>query len=212
MVVVMVASGVGHFVATDVYVAMVPALLPAPKLLVWVSGVAELAGGLGLVAPWPRVRRAAALGLIALLVAVFPANVNMAVHHLSPAGLHASATALWLRLPFQAVLIAWAWWLSRRPRAAADAAASRLAAERTASATGAGEQRLGHEHAHHGAAVEREARLGLGLALDLAVELERGLGIDADAEMDGFGIIGWLAAHVGQATTTFAAVQQQSRR
>jgi uncharacterized membrane protein len=119
MVLFMVASGIGHFAITDAYVAMVPASLPWPRMLVWVSGVAELAGGIGLVVPWPRLRRAAAWGIIALLVAVFPANINMAVNHLSPAGMHASNAALWARLPFQALFIAWAWWLSRpSPRAA----------------------------------------------------------------------------------------------
>jgi len=117
MVLFMVASGIGHFAITDAYVAMVPAGWPAPRMLVWVSGVAELAGGIGLVAPWPRIRRAAAWGIIALLVAVFPANINMAVNHISPPGLPPmSTTALWARLPFQALFIAWAWWLTRPAR------------------------------------------------------------------------------------------------
>lgn len=116
MVALMVASGIGHFAITDAYVAMVPASFPSPRLLVWLSGVAELAGGIGLVMPWPSLRRAAAIGIIALLIAVFPANINMAVHHISPPGMHVSPTALWARLPFQALFIAWAWWLGRRPR------------------------------------------------------------------------------------------------
>ena len=92
---------------------MVPASFPSPRLLVYMSGVAELAGGIGLVVPWPKLRRAAAWGIIALLVAVFPANVNMAINHISPAGMHLSPFALWARLPFQALFIAWAWWLTR---------------------------------------------------------------------------------------------------
>ena len=113
MVALMVASGIGHFAITDAYVAMVPASFPSPRLLVWLSGVAELAGGIGLILPWPSLRRAAALGIIALLVAVFPANINMAINHISPPGMQLSATALWARLPFQALFIAWAWWLGR---------------------------------------------------------------------------------------------------
>jgi uncharacterized membrane protein len=113
MVAFMLASGIGHFAITDAYVAMVPASFPSPRMLVWLSGVAELAGGIGLVLPWPSVRRAAAFGIIALLVAVFPANVNMAVNHISPPGMHITPIALWARLPFQALFIAWAWWLSR---------------------------------------------------------------------------------------------------
>jgi len=120
MVLFMVVSGIGHFAVTDAYVAMVPASFPSPRLLVYISGLAELAGGIGLVVPWPRLRRAAAIGIILLLIAVFPANVNMAVHHISPAGMHVSAAALWARLPFQALFIAWAWWLARPQRARAS--------------------------------------------------------------------------------------------
>ena len=113
MVAFMLASGIGHFATVDAYVAMVPASFPAPRLLVWLSGVAELAGAVGLVVPWPSIRRAAAIGIILLLVAVFPANINMAVNHISPPGMHISPMALWLRLPFQVLFIAWAWWLAR---------------------------------------------------------------------------------------------------
>ncbi len=89
------------------YVAMMPAALPWHLALVYISGVAEVAGGLGLLVP--RTRRAAAWGLIALFIAVFPANVNMAVNEL-PLGTKAVPTwALWARLPLQLVLIAWAY-------------------------------------------------------------------------------------------------------
>jgi uncharacterized membrane protein len=123
MVVFMVASGIGHFAITDAYVAMVPASFPSPRLLVYVSGVAELLGGIGLVVPWPRLRRAAAIGIILLLVAVFPANVNMAIHHISPFGMQASPAALWGRLPFQVLFVAWAWWLASSPRNASQRSA-----------------------------------------------------------------------------------------
>src|SRR5450631_3783339 len=104
LVAFMVGSAIAHFVVVDAYAAMVPAALPAPRLLVWISGVAELAGGIGLLIP--SLRRAAAIGIILLLVAVFPANVNMAVNHISPPGMHISPVALWTRLPFQALFIA----------------------------------------------------------------------------------------------------------
>jgi uncharacterized membrane protein len=77
------------------------------------SGFFEVLGGVGLFVR--RAHRAAAYGLIALYVAVFPANINMAVHGIQPDGMHIPEAALWLRLPFQAVLIALAWWLSRSP-------------------------------------------------------------------------------------------------
>lgn len=108
----MVLAGVGHFVAPDVYVAMMPAELPAKLALVHVSGVAEIAGGLGLILP--ATRRAAAWGLVLLLLAVFPANVNMAVNHLPLGEREVAPWLLWARLPLQAVLIAWAWWFTRR--------------------------------------------------------------------------------------------------
>lgn len=120
MVAFMVVSGIGHFAITDAYVAMVPASFPSPRLLVYLSGIAELAGGIGLVLPSPSLRRAAAIGIILLLIAVFPANINMAVNHIAPPGMHVSAAALWARLPFQALFIVWAWWLARPQRTRAS--------------------------------------------------------------------------------------------
>ena len=84
-----------------------PKVLPAPLLLVYFSGVFEVLGGIGLLVP--QTQRYAAWGLVALLVAVFPANVSMAVNKL-PLGRRTLPTwMLWVRLPLQAVLIAWAW-------------------------------------------------------------------------------------------------------
>src|SRR6476646_6236755 len=100
----MVLAGANHFLNAPVYVGMMPAALPAPLTLVYISGVAEMLGGLGLL--HPRTRRLAAWGLVALFLAVFPANINMAVNHL-PLGTHELPTwALWGRLPLQLVLIA----------------------------------------------------------------------------------------------------------
>ena len=110
----MTAIGVAHFLAVDEFTRVVPDYLPAPRLLVLVSGACEIAGGLGLlIAP---VRRAAAWGLAALYVAVFPANVYMATHHLSPGGAAIPDALLWGRLPLQALFIAGALWLARDPR------------------------------------------------------------------------------------------------
>ena len=111
LTVFMVAAGVNHFIAPDTYVAMMPAMLPAPSALVAISGVAEILGGLGLILP--ATRRFAAWGLIALYVAVFPANVNMAVNQLPLGHSSVPSWALWARLPLQVVLIAWAWWFTR---------------------------------------------------------------------------------------------------
>jgi uncharacterized membrane protein len=108
---VMVVAGANHFISTDGYVAMMPSALPAPLALVYISGVAEMLGGLGLILP--ATRWLAAWGLIALFLAVFPANINMAINHLPLFGRDMPSWALWARLPLQAVFIAWAWWYTR---------------------------------------------------------------------------------------------------
>ena len=112
----MLTSGVLHFVNTEAYASIVPAYLPAHTLLVQISGVAELLGGLGLLVPSPTLRRAATFGVIALLVAVFPANVEMALHHLPMNGHPVAPAILWGRLPLQAVAIWLTWWCTRAPR------------------------------------------------------------------------------------------------
>jgi len=94
-------AGVFHFVRPATYLAMMPPWLPQPGLLVAVSGLAEIAGGLGLLLV--RFRRRAAWGLIALLVAVFPANLQVALHGWP--GTDFPRWVLWVRLPFQALLI-----------------------------------------------------------------------------------------------------------
>lgn len=109
----MVVVGVLHFVRPSGFVRIVPSFLPAPLLLVHVSGFFEILGGLGLLVG--RVHRAAAFGLIALFIAVFPANINMAANDIQPEGGHLPVALLWLRLPFQALFIGVAWWLSRSP-------------------------------------------------------------------------------------------------
>jgi uncharacterized membrane protein len=103
-----VTAGVLHFTSPETYLRVMPPYLPYPRTLVLVSGAAEIAGGLGVLVP--RLRRAAGWGLVALLVAVFPANVHMALNPDQIAGLNIAPMLLWLRLPFQAVLIAWVWW------------------------------------------------------------------------------------------------------
>jgi uncharacterized membrane protein len=111
-------SGVLHMIKPAGFVAIVPASFPSPLLLVYVSGVAELAGAVGLQVPWPGLRRWASFGLMALFVAVFPANVNMALHDLPMGGEHLSPAVLWGRLALQPVLIWLAWWCTSRSRAA----------------------------------------------------------------------------------------------
>jgi uncharacterized membrane protein len=104
-----VAAGANHFRAPALYLGMMPPWLPWPVALNAVVGGAEILGGLGLlVAP---VRRLAGWWLIALLIAVFPANVHVALQGHMP-GLDVSPLTLWLRLPFQALFIAGVWWVA----------------------------------------------------------------------------------------------------
>lgn len=122
----MTGAGINHFVNPAFYVALIPPFLPAPELLNYLSGAAEIVCGLGLL--WPRYRRWAAWGIIAILIAVYPANI----YHAASGGLDhpdlpesmADATMAWVRLPFQLVFLAWAWWLTRpdadRPSDRAD--------------------------------------------------------------------------------------------
>ncbi len=109
----MVAAGVNHFINPAPYLGMMPAEFPHSwhLPLVYISGVFEVLGGLGLILP--ATRRAAAWGLVALLLAVFPANVNMAINQLPLGDSAVPQWALWARLPLQIVLIAWAWWFTR---------------------------------------------------------------------------------------------------
>jgi uncharacterized membrane protein len=100
------ASGTLHFAKPELFRQIVPPALPDPAALVAISGVAEIAGAAGL---WlPATRRPASLGLIALLFAVFPANVYMAVEHERFARV-APAWLLYCRLPLQVVLLGWVW-------------------------------------------------------------------------------------------------------
>jgi len=91
-----------------------PPYLPWPKVLILVSGLAEIAGGLGMLIP--ATKRLAGIGLIVLLIAVFPANVSMAMHKIQLPQLAVPTVVLWVRLPLQGLLIAWVWWTIRFPK------------------------------------------------------------------------------------------------
>jgi uncharacterized membrane protein len=113
-----VFMGVMHFVAPEGMVASVPPWLPNAPLLVAVSGVFEILGGIGVLVP--RTRRLAGWGLIALLVAVYPANVHMALHEGPWTAQGVPAWLLWARLPFQFLFIAWAYWATKPDPGAAE--------------------------------------------------------------------------------------------
>jgi uncharacterized membrane protein len=101
-----VLAGTLHFTHTRYYVRIMPPYLPAHRELVYASGVAEIAGGAALLAPSPRVRRAGMWWLLATLLAVFPANVHMALHPERFPEVPGGRAALYARLPFQGVF-AW---------------------------------------------------------------------------------------------------------
>jgi uncharacterized membrane protein len=103
--VLFIGAGVNHFVIPNTYKQIVPPSLGDPELLVRVSGVAEIAGGVGVLVP--RTRRLAGFGLIALLAAVFPANLYMARNPERFAKI--PGWALYARLPLQPLAMWWAW-------------------------------------------------------------------------------------------------------
>ncbi len=104
-----VFGGFNHLMNPEFYIAIIPPGLPNPEWLNLISGLAEIVLGVFLLEP--RVRSLAAWGIIALLIAIFPANVYVAVENVGVDGPGTGAGAAnWIRLPFQALLIAWAWW------------------------------------------------------------------------------------------------------
>ncbi|MFZ0682600.1 MAG: hypothetical protein WAM84_06960, partial [Candidatus Cybelea sp.] len=105
-----IAAGANHFVHPGFYLRIVPGYLPDHALLVATSGVCEFLGGIGVLIPGTR--RVAGIGLIALLIAVFPANVQMAQHPELYTDI-GNALAFYIRLPLQLALIACVWWVAR---------------------------------------------------------------------------------------------------
>ena len=106
-----ILAGANHFISPQLYLSIMPPYLPAPLTLVYLSGFFEMLGGIGVLVP--RVRRAAGWGLIALLVAVFPANLYMVTASEAFVVQGIPLWALYLRLPLQLALIAWVYWVTQ---------------------------------------------------------------------------------------------------
>lgn len=104
--------GITHFTAADQYARIVPPPFP-PFASVYLSGVFEILGGIGLFIPWVSI--VSAWCLISLFIAVYPANIYMALHMIKLDHIPQNPALYWLRLPLQAVLIAWAYWYTRQP-------------------------------------------------------------------------------------------------
>ena len=109
------ASGIGHFAYTGAFLRMMPPELPWHRPLVLISGAVEIT--LAVLFFSPRHERPAAWGLIATLIAIFPANLHMYRTSGTPAAVLPDVTPFWaaVRLPLQAVLIAWLYQYTRRP-------------------------------------------------------------------------------------------------
>jgi len=103
-----VLAGVLHFVKPEPYLRIIPPYIPWHAAMVRISGAFEIWGGLGLLIP--KTRRPAAWGLVALLIAVFPANIYMATHRIVAGAASVAPILTWGRLPFQLVLIWWVLW------------------------------------------------------------------------------------------------------
>ena len=111
-------AGVSHFTNPASFIEMMPPFIPAHAEMVVISGIAEIAGAVGLMIR--ATRKAAGIGLIALLIAVFPANVYVAIAGKTVDGLPTVNWYYWARLPFQFVYIVWIYWFAveRAPRTA----------------------------------------------------------------------------------------------
>ena len=105
-------AGTVHLFDPDLFLPIMPPWIPFPLLGVVVSGVCELAGGVGLLIPKARVQGLAGWGLVLLLVAVFPANVYMAMNHIQVHGIPSQPWMGWARLPLQPLLILGVLWVT----------------------------------------------------------------------------------------------------
>jgi len=98
--------GVMHLIKPEAFSYMIEGLIPYPNLMINLSGIAEIILGLGVL--FPRTRKISAWLLIVMLVAIFPANINVAVNDLaSPGGLPSESWYRWSRLAFQPLYIFW---------------------------------------------------------------------------------------------------------
>jgi uncharacterized membrane protein len=116
--VLMMLAGVNHFVSPEPYLMMMPDYLPGHEALVFISGVFEILLGAALFVP--KLRTLAGWGLIALLIAVLPANIWTASEGIQPPGFEMSPTGAWVRVAFQAVFIYWAWAVTRPDASVAE--------------------------------------------------------------------------------------------
>ena len=107
--VMFILTGISHFTNTAAFLEITPDFIPATKEMIYLSGILEILGAIGL--QIPRFRKFSAWGLILLLIAVFPANINAAVNDIrTEVAFGIGSWYLWVRLLFQPVFIWWVWW------------------------------------------------------------------------------------------------------
>lgn len=107
-------AGSRHFSAPEFYMMMMPPYLPIPQTLIYISGAFEILGGLGLIVPKTRIF--SAWGLMALLLAVLPANIYMWTQNIELHDAYTPSWALLFRVPFQFLLIAWMYMFAKNPK------------------------------------------------------------------------------------------------
>ncbi len=103
-------AGAMHFVIPEFYLAMMPPFIPFQSFFVVLTGIAEMAGGVGL--QIPKLRKLTGLLMIAMLVAIFPANIYVAIAQPALPDITYSSGSMWWRLLLQPLFIAWVWFVS----------------------------------------------------------------------------------------------------
>ncbi len=103
-----VFAGVSHFLIPETFMKLMPPFIPFPLMMVYISGVFEILGGIGLIIS--KTKKAASYGLILLLLAVFPANIYVALENIQLGGFMSNSFYQWFRVVLQIPLIIWVWW------------------------------------------------------------------------------------------------------
>jgi uncharacterized membrane protein len=106
-----VFTGVSHFLMPDMFMKLMPPFIPFPLAMVYISGVFEILGGIGLIIS--KTKKAASYGLILLLLAVYPANIYTALENIQLGGFMNYPAYQWFRVALQIPLIVWVWWTGK---------------------------------------------------------------------------------------------------
>jgi len=105
-----IIAGANHFIMPDFYLAMMPSFMPFKEFFVVVTGIAEIV--LGIAIQFPAIRRRAGMSLIGLLIAIFPANIYVALVQPPLPNLDYTPESMWWRLLLQPLFIVWIWWVT----------------------------------------------------------------------------------------------------